>query len=700
MGLALLILFDPVARGPDVATYLGYARSLFFDGDILLFNEFPILQRKLFVTPTGYATVLQNIGTTFFLLPWYAVAHGSVWLTTTLIGTELSTDGFNGLYWVWLNFGHWLYGLAALVLSYRWARRYASQRAALLAALFVCIASPFFYYVTAFIPNSSIPSALIGIIFVSAWDEARRQDTWPRWFLLGSLAGVLLCIANYNITFLCFPLVSFSATFIKNFRSDAKRRNFGSLITFGGGIIIGFMPQLLTWRILFGSPFANPYAGQLAWLQPRIVEVLFSSYHGLFFYAPFLAIALLGFIPLWRRDRTLALSLLLTFSAQAYISGTNLGWWAGGSFGQRYFLGLTPLFVLCAATLFDLRFQTAQQCFSIEDFGFRLNTWRSTLHAPLTHYFLLITSFICFAWTYLLFLGVFANRQSIVYAYPPAEQWTNQLANLADLPRLLSAHLLTIKSPLAPIMLLPFMLIVGLCALMTRQLLRVPALQSSRLVVACALLPLLPSALLIRAENIGAEHLRDTQTHEFYQTLPRAANDPDDTSYTYTERAVYYLRNSDERAAEDDFLRAQSVLPSNSWTTLRVTDLQYISQHVDWRTNEPIALSGYHINSFSQTVRATFYWSVLVTPVPTYTVQVAVLDEQNNPLGQLTQLPTQGQRPFAQWQVGELVRDTYAMPLTAITSQTFTLKLTVSLAANQVVTRTLRCNIQDQCTLP
>jgi hypothetical protein len=707
MGVALLIFFDPTARGPDIATYLGFARSLFFDGDILLFNEFPSLQRRLFVTPTGYATALQNIGVAFFLLPWYAVAHGSVWLTNTLIGAELSADGFNALYLVWLNFGHWLYGVATLFVSYRWCRRYASRRATWLAVLFVTLASPFFYYATAFIPNSGIPSALIAGLFVIVWDNTRRAPTTSRWFLLGSLAGVLMCIANYNITFLCFPLVRFSSALT---RLELKHRLLSlskGISAFSLGVLIGFLPQLLTWRILFGSFFANPYAGQLAWLQPHIGEVLFSSYHGLFFYTPFLALALLGLIPLWRRDRTLTLSLMLAFLAQTYISSANLGWWAGGSFGQRYFLALTPLFMLCAAALFDSRWLMADGKWQVADSRWQVadSRWQMAHRYPLsairhllsairhslsaiclTHYFLLITSFLCFAWTYLLFLGVFANYQDIVYYYPPAAQWANQLANLAALPRLLSAHLLTIKSPLAPIMLLPFMLIVGLLAMLTRQLSRSPLIQTARFIVACALLPLLPTLMLLRAESVGAARLRALQMEAAYHTLPRAANDPDDTSYTYTERAVYHLRSGNEHAAEEDWQRAQAILPSNTWTALRISDLAHITHKAQWQVNEQITLSGYALHSTAnQTHRAlyhdvwvTLYWSVAATPVPTHTITIALLDTQGNIVHQTTAIPTQGQYAPSQWQVGALIRDTYTLSWpTSINTTEATVRVTI-----------------------
>ena len=102
---------------------------------------------------------------------------------------------------------------------------------------------------------------------------------------------------------------------------------------------------MIVWWFLFGSPFYSPYSGQLLWSEPYILETLFSTFHGLFFYAPVLLLVIPGLWQLRRVDGWTTLSLSLTWLALTYIVSINVAWWAGSSFGNRYFLTLTPFFM-------------------------------------------------------------------------------------------------------------------------------------------------------------------------------------------------------------------------------------------------------------------------------------------------------------------------------------------------------------------
>jgi len=77
------------------------------------------------------------------------------------------------------------------------------------------------------------------------------------------------------------------------------------------------------------------------------LETLFSTFHGLFFYAPVLLLVIPGLWWLGKRgDGLRAAGIGLVWLALTYIISINVAWWAGASFGNRYFLTLTPLFVL------------------------------------------------------------------------------------------------------------------------------------------------------------------------------------------------------------------------------------------------------------------------------------------------------------------------------------------------------------------
>ena len=79
----------------------------------------------------------------------------------------------------------------------------------------------------------------------------------------------------------------------------------------------------------------------------------FSSDHGLFSWTPLLLLAVVGLFFLLRRDRELAASLLLLFAIYVYTIGCYQDWAGISSFGNRFFVSLTPVFILGLAAFFD-----------------------------------------------------------------------------------------------------------------------------------------------------------------------------------------------------------------------------------------------------------------------------------------------------------------------------------------------------------
>jgi hypothetical protein len=90
-----------------------------------------------------------------------------------------------------------------------------------------------------------------------------------------------------------------------------------------------------------------------AWWSPRFWRVLFSPESGLLTWHPIFALALLGAVPLWRRDRTLAAALVVGVLAQAYVLGSWYDSAQGRSFGGRSFVSCLPLFAAGLAALID-----------------------------------------------------------------------------------------------------------------------------------------------------------------------------------------------------------------------------------------------------------------------------------------------------------------------------------------------------------
>ncbi|PYQ39673.1 MAG: hypothetical protein DMF77_20800 [Acidobacteria bacterium] len=94
--------------------------------------------------------------------------------------------------------------------------------------------------------------------------------------------------------------------------------------------------------------------------RPALLDSLFSSRHGLFFWAPLLTIAVCGLVlRAWRgrRDAAGALSALGTL---ALVSASLRPWWSGG-LGNARFLPALPLFALGLATALGRLRSTAER---------------------------------------------------------------------------------------------------------------------------------------------------------------------------------------------------------------------------------------------------------------------------------------------------------------------------------------------------
>jgi hypothetical protein len=83
-----------------------------------------------------------------------------------------------------------------------------------------------------------------------------------------------------------------------------------------------------------------------------LFRVLFSSDHGLLTWTPIILFAALGLLVVLRRDRQLGAILITILLAYYYLIACSPNWDGLSSFGNRYFLPLTPIFIIGLAGTF------------------------------------------------------------------------------------------------------------------------------------------------------------------------------------------------------------------------------------------------------------------------------------------------------------------------------------------------------------
>ncbi len=133
----------------------------------------------------------------------------------------------------------------------------------------------------------------------------------------------------------------------------AVTRLFFKNILFTLVIAVAFLPTLIAKRIIYGSALNFGYGGLWNFASPALLKVCLSSEHGLFSWTPILALAVIGLFFLRRHDKFLSLYSIAAFAAYLYTIGCYLDWAGVSSFGNRFFVSLTPLFILGLAAFFE-----------------------------------------------------------------------------------------------------------------------------------------------------------------------------------------------------------------------------------------------------------------------------------------------------------------------------------------------------------
>jgi hypothetical protein len=287
--------------------------------------------------------------------PFLITAHWGVLLYDGL-GGHVAADGYSQPYVLTMAFATAFYGFLAVFISFRMARRWVPERWAFLAALGIWFGSalPVYMY---FNPSwSHAHSAFAVALFLWYWSRTRGARTWTQWILLGAIAGLMMDVYYANVVVLLVPLLESLAGYWKSYRAaggEPVGRLFLGNVLFAATLLAAFLPTLITKKIVYGSYWKLGYEHLWDWRSPAFFRACVSADHGLFSWHPILLLAVAGLFLLRKYDRQLGLYLMGVFVALVYTIGCYADWDGLSSFGNRYFVSLSPLFILGLAALFD-----------------------------------------------------------------------------------------------------------------------------------------------------------------------------------------------------------------------------------------------------------------------------------------------------------------------------------------------------------
>lgn len=307
------------------------------------------------ITKTGHLPNFYAVGPAMLWSPFVTVAHFAV-IGADRLGFRITPDGHSWPYIVALSLGSTLYGFLGLCFAFDLARKYVDERWAFWATIGIWFASSLPVAVYLEPSGSHADSVFCVALFLWYWHRTRAGRTLKQWIVLGLLSGLMVDVYLANAVFVLAPGLDCIEQYVQSWRDPrVLRKSFQYHFAYAGGALLAFSPMLITREIVYGNPLALGMYANVSWnwRSPAFREVLFSAGHGIFVCTPILLLAVAGLFALWRSDRNLGGACLLTTLA-FYLLISVYPWWYGVySFGNRFFISLTPVFVLGLAALFS-----------------------------------------------------------------------------------------------------------------------------------------------------------------------------------------------------------------------------------------------------------------------------------------------------------------------------------------------------------
>jgi hypothetical protein len=366
--LSLPFLHSYVAG--DGAGFYAYVRSPLIDHNFSFSSDWENPTRELQllflrdhfvenpITKTGHLPNYYPVGPAILWSPFLIVAHLAVLLSIRL-GAHIPADGHSWPYMLAMGSATVLYGFAGLYLSFAVARRFVAERWAFWATLGIWFGTPLpvFMYLCPSWPHTH--SIFVNALFLWYWLRTRRTRTPRQWLLLGLLSGLMIEVYYPNIVFLLAPayeaVAEYADAWKKRFQdTHALLESVKGHALWAAAFLVALLPTFVTREIVFGSPFSlGPYS-LWNWKSPAFGPVLFSTDHGLLVFAPIVALSLVGLFCLCKYQVALG-AICVSIAAAFYCMIAVYPWWNGVfGLGNRYFLSLTPLFILGLAYAFGL----------------------------------------------------------------------------------------------------------------------------------------------------------------------------------------------------------------------------------------------------------------------------------------------------------------------------------------------------------
>lgn len=303
---------------------------------------------QLYAMPAGKMLIKYTSGIAMLTLPFFLLGH----LIALLAG--FPADGLSLPYQLSMAAGGLVYAFVGLFYFKRILEHFFDGKIALLLLLLVFFGTNYLQVVafdgTLLAHNFLFTFYAILVYYTIKWHEKATNTSAV---MIGVSFGFISLLRPTEAVIALFPLLYnvFDLNSLK-IKMQQLRANFSQLLLLVFIVLIIWIPQLIYWKQVTGQYFYYTYqnAGEgLDFLSPHTLDFLFSFRKGWLVYTPMMLFALLGFIFLFQKNRSLFYAVFLFTALDIYVISSWTCWWyAGGSFSAR---AIVPAYILLAFPL-------------------------------------------------------------------------------------------------------------------------------------------------------------------------------------------------------------------------------------------------------------------------------------------------------------------------------------------------------------
>ncbi len=216
-----------------------------------------------------------------------------------------------------------------------------------------------FFYTVRLPLMSHVYSFCVIAAYLWALQVFTEKEDWRSFILVAVTASLAMLVRPVNGIILL--LLPFWNTGTAEAVGQRVRRLLAwrNAVSFAAVFLVIFLPQMLYWVYMFGSPLHYAYEGETFsnWANPRLAEIWFAPLNGLFLYNPGWVLFILGAVLMIIRKQKNGILLLIFFLLASYIISAWHSWFFGCGFGHRAFIDFIPLFAIAFGILAEQVFR-------------------------------------------------------------------------------------------------------------------------------------------------------------------------------------------------------------------------------------------------------------------------------------------------------------------------------------------------------